>query len=165
MLSCAIPLYLCLISSKALSTTKTSFPGAIFTKENSRLKGYSFKWHVTPSQISCTQACLTNPRCYSTNFKETRVPGARQEGVCELNTEHPFDLILKFGKGFTLWIWKFVRSILKRQHGEFDTFLSFLILVPFYLFFLFELHFQGSLLFSKMILALEKGKVSVTQMI
>ena len=93
MLSYAIPLYLCLISSKALSTTKTSFPGAIFTKENSRLKGYSFKWHVTPSQISCTQACLTNPRCYWTNFKENRVHGARQEGTCELNTEHPFDLI------------------------------------------------------------------------
>ena len=93
MLSYAIPLYLCLISSKALSTTKTSFPGAIFTKENSRLKGSSFKWHVTPSQISCTHACLTNPRCYSTNFKENRVHGARQEGTCELNTEHPFDLI------------------------------------------------------------------------
>ena len=93
MLSYAIPLYLWLISTKALSTTKTSFPGAIFTKENSRLKGYSFKWHVTPSQISCTQACLTNPRCYSTNFKETGGHGARQEGTCELNTESPFDLI------------------------------------------------------------------------
>ena len=147
MLSYAIPLYLWLISTKALSTTKTSFPGAIFTKENSRLKGYSFKWHVTPSQISCTQACLTNPRCYSTNFKETGAHGARQEGMCELNTESPLDLI----------------SLEKDLHYEFGSlyarysrdntvslifnFLSFLILVAFYLFFLFERHFLGPFTF------------------
>ena len=88
MLSYAISLYLCLMSSKALSTTKTSFPGAIFTKENSRLKGYSFKWHVTPSQISCTQACFTNPRCYSTKFKkiEYMVPDKKARVSWTLNT-------------------------------------------------------------------------------
>ena len=142
MLSYAIPLYLWLISTKALSTTKTSFPGAIFTKENSRLKGYSFKWHVSPSQISCTQACLTNPRCYSTNFKETGVHGARQEGTCELNTESPLDMIslekdlhYEFGSLYARYSRDNIVSLILFFHS--------LFLSLFYLFFLFERHFRA----------------------
>lgn len=152
MLSYAIPLYLFLISSKALSTTKTSFPGAIFTKENSRLKGYSFKWHVTPSQISCTQACLRNPRCYSTNFKETGVHGARQEGMCELNTESPLDLIslgkdlhYEFGSLYARYSRDSMVSLI-------FNFLSLLILVPF------TFSFYLSVIFRALYLSLRQFK-------
>ncbi|KAJ7337170.1 hypothetical protein OS493_010024 [Desmophyllum pertusum] len=77
----------CLISRHVWSSRK-SYPGAIFTKPNSRLKGYTFKTCVTPSQISCSQACLSNARCYSTNFKEIH---HQREGICELNDEQSLD--------------------------------------------------------------------------
>ncbi|XP_078365393.1 uncharacterized protein LOC144649705 [Oculina patagonica] len=76
-------LILCLISRHVWSSEKT-YPGAIFTKQNSRLKGYTFKSSVAPSQISCSQTCLSNARCYSTNFKEIT---HQREGLCELNDE------------------------------------------------------------------------------
>ena len=82
-------LILCLISSHVWSSGKF-YPGAIFTKQNSRLKGHTFRSCVTPSQISCSQACLSNARCYSTNFKEIT---HQHEGLCELNDEQSLDSI------------------------------------------------------------------------
>lgn len=82
-------LILCSIS-RHVSSSEKSYPGAIFAKQNSRLRGYAFKSCVTPSQISCSQACLSNTRCSSTNFKEI---SQQHEGLCELNDAQSLDLI------------------------------------------------------------------------
>ena len=81
-------LILCSISRHVRSAEKT-YPGAIYTKLNSRLRGYTFKSCVTSSQVSCSQVCLNNDRCSSTNFKAI----ARQhEGLCELNDVASLDV-------------------------------------------------------------------------
>ena len=82
-------LILCSISHHVRSSEKT-YPGAIYTKLNSRLRGYAFKSHITPSQVSCSQACLFNIRCSSTNFKEI---SQQHQGLCELNDAPSFDVI------------------------------------------------------------------------
>jgi len=82
-------LILCWISRPVRSSQKT-YPGAIYTRLNSRLKGYTFKSFVTSSQISCNQACLLNTRCSSTNFKEI---SQQHKGLCELNDAPPLDVI------------------------------------------------------------------------
>ena len=82
-------LILCSISRQVRSSKKT-YPGAIYTKLNSRLRGYTLKSCVTPSQISCNQACLLNTRCSSTNFKKI---SQQHEGLCELNDAPPLDVI------------------------------------------------------------------------
>jgi len=82
-------LILCSISRHVRSSQKT-YPGAIYTKLNLRLRGYTFKSCVTPSQVSCNQACLVNTRCSSTNFKEI---SQQHEGLCELNDAPPLDVI------------------------------------------------------------------------
>lgn len=82
-------LIVCSISRHVRSSEKT-YPGAIYTKLNSRLRGYTFKSCITPSQISCSQACLFNTRCSSTNFKEI---SRQHEGLCELNDTPSSDLI------------------------------------------------------------------------
>lgn len=86
----AILLNLCLISRGFLCTTKM-FPGAIFTKENTRLRGYTLKSYVVPSQISCAHDCLSNAKCYSTNFKEILSHG-QHGGLCELNSKRVRDV-------------------------------------------------------------------------
>ena len=87
----AILLNLYLISRNASSTTK-ALPGATFTKENSRLRGYTFKSYVSSSQILCTQGCLSNARCYSTNFIEIELSHGNVEGLCELNSDQSLDM-------------------------------------------------------------------------
>jgi len=83
-------LILCSMSLRNVSSSQTTYPGAIYTKLNSRLRGYKLKSCVTPSQISCSQACLLNTRCSSTNFKEI---SQQQDGLCELNEAPPLDVI------------------------------------------------------------------------
>ena len=80
---------LCSISRHVRSSEKT-YPGAIYTKLNSRLRRYTFKSCITPSQVSCSQACLFNIRCSSTNFKEI---SPQHEGLCELNDAPSMDVI------------------------------------------------------------------------
>ena len=80
-------LVLSLNVSMSVNESRT-FPGAILTKLNSRLRGFTFKSWVTSSQISCSQACLSNSRCHSTNFKEI---SHQREGLCELNDEQSLD--------------------------------------------------------------------------
>ena len=82
-------LILCSISHYVKSLEKT-YPGAIYTKWSSRLIGYTFKSSITPSQVSCSQACLFNTRCSSTNFKEI---SQQHEGLCELNDAPSLDVI------------------------------------------------------------------------
>lgn len=71
--------------------TKRAFLGAVFTKENCRLRGHIFQSFVATSQILCTQSCLSRARCYSTNFKAILTHGQLQ-GLCELNNEQPLHL-------------------------------------------------------------------------
>ena len=87
----AVFLYLSLISRNVSSTTK-ALPGATFTKENARLRGYTFKSYVCSSQILCTQGCLSNARCYSTNFKKIELSHGQVEALCELNSDQSLDM-------------------------------------------------------------------------
>lgn len=84
-------LNLSLISCNVSSSTK-ALPGATFTKENARLRGYTFKSYVCSSQILCTQGCLSNPRCYSTNFKKIELSHGQVEALCELNSDQSLDI-------------------------------------------------------------------------
>ncbi|XP_068722524.1 ALK tyrosine kinase receptor-like isoform X1 [Montipora capricornis] len=87
---CSVILFhLCLITCNIVCT-RISFPGSILTRENYRLKGHTFKSFVTRSQILCTQGCLSNASCYSTNFKD-ELPHSHQNGLCELNSEATVD--------------------------------------------------------------------------
>ena len=94
-----------------------------------------------PARYHALKLALRTQDATQQTSKETGAHGARQGGTCELNTESPLDLI----------------SLEKDLHYEFGSlyarysrdnmvslvfnFLLFLILVPFYLFFLFERHF------------------------
>ena len=60
------------------------------TRENNRLDGYVVKWFESPSFISCSQSCLRNTWCSSTNFK--MFPENDGKGTCELN-KHDSSLI------------------------------------------------------------------------
>lgn len=87
----AVLLNLSLISRNVSSTTK-ALPGATFTKENARLRGYTFKSYACSSQILCTQGCLSNARCYSTNFRKIEVSHGQVEALCELNSDQSLDM-------------------------------------------------------------------------
>ena len=76
--------------SRNVSSTTNALPGATFTKENARLRGYTFKSYVCSSQILCTQGCLSNPRCYSTNFKKIEL--SHGQALCELNSDQSLDI-------------------------------------------------------------------------
>ena len=53
------------------------------TRQSKRLPGRVVKCFTSPSSISCSQSCLRNSWCTSTNFKK----GSKQseKGICELN--------------------------------------------------------------------------------
>ena len=53
------------------------------TQENKQLKGYVYKQLKSPSSMSCSQSCLRNAWCTSTNFKEFLTKNGM--GTCELN--------------------------------------------------------------------------------
>ena len=82
-------LCICFTSCDVVSSTN-SFPGAIYTRVNSRLKGHTFKSFVARSQISCSHGCLSNTRCYSTNFRVAFHP-SHPTGLCEFNYDEMVD--------------------------------------------------------------------------
>ena len=55
------------------------------TLQNKQLKGYVFKRFESPSLLSCSQQCMRNEWCTSTNYKI--------EGTCELNM-HDMSVII-----------------------------------------------------------------------
>ena len=62
----------------------TSHSGYFITRENKRLTGHVVKWFKSPSLMSCSQSCLRNAWCSSTNFKAS-FKEADGRGICELN--------------------------------------------------------------------------------
>ena len=60
------------------------------TRENKRLQGYVVKRYESPSLMSCSQLCLRNSWCTSTNFEMS--PKDEEKGTCELN-RHNISLI------------------------------------------------------------------------
>ena len=55
----------------------------LMTRENKQLLGYIVQRFKSRGLISCSQSCLRNSWCTSTNFKE--FPKKNGKGVCELN--------------------------------------------------------------------------------
>ena len=53
------------------------------TRENKRLQGYVVKRYESPSLMSCSQLCLRNSWCTSTNFEMSSKD--EDKGTCELN--------------------------------------------------------------------------------
>ena len=53
------------------------------TRENKRLAGHVVKRFESPSLMSCSQSCLRNSWCTSTNFKGSFKK--HDKGTCELN--------------------------------------------------------------------------------
>lgn len=66
--------------STLLSSSATS-------RNNSRLKGLSFKSFQAESVVSCALRCQRVPRCISLNFRKTlsSEPAQQSMGVCEFN--------------------------------------------------------------------------------
>ena len=61
----------------------TSHSGYFITRENKRLTGHIVKQFESPSLMSCSQSCLRNAWCSSTNFKVSSKKDGK--GTCELN--------------------------------------------------------------------------------
>ena len=59
------------------------------TRENKRLEGHVVKLLESPSLMSCSQSCLRNVWCTSTNFKVSSVKNGK--GTCELNKHGTID--------------------------------------------------------------------------
>ena len=57
--------------------------GFFITRENKRLTGHVIKRFESPSLMSCSQSCLRNAWCSSTNFKVSSKKDGK--GTCELN--------------------------------------------------------------------------------
>ena len=74
----------------AAGDDSTSHSGYFITRENKRLAGHVVKWFESPSLMSCSQSCLRNAWCSSTNFKMSSKEDGR--GTCELN-KHDSSLI------------------------------------------------------------------------
>lgn len=57
------------------------------SRNNSRLKGFSFKSFQAESVVFCCLRCQRVPRCVSLNFRKTlgSEPALQSRGVCELN--------------------------------------------------------------------------------
>jgi len=85
-------LFLGTISSRvfAAGEDSTSRSEYLITLENKRLIGYVVKRFESASVISCSQSCLRNAGCSSTNFKMSSEMDGK--GTCELN-KHGSSLI------------------------------------------------------------------------
>ena len=58
------------------------------TRENMRLKGHVVKRLESPSLLSCSNTCVRNGWCASTNFETVSKNG---KGTCELNKHEAID--------------------------------------------------------------------------
>ena len=95
----------------------TSHSGYFVTRENKRLTGHVVKWFECPSLMSCSQSCLRNAWCSSTNFKVSSQEDGR--GTCELN-KHDSSLInentkLNEQQGFIFSMFLKVRNLILKK--------------------------------------------------
>ena len=70
-------------TTAVFAAEENSRSGYVVTRVNKRLPGHVLKRFGSPSLMSCSQSCLRNSWCTSTNFKESFKPG--DKGTCELN--------------------------------------------------------------------------------
>lgn len=66
------------------------------SRENTRLVGHVVKWVKVNGLMSCSQLCVSNPWCTSTNFMAHSNNDGK--GSCELNKHDPMLLTNEFGK-------------------------------------------------------------------
>ena len=69
---------------------KCSRSSYFITRENKQLKEYVVKRFDSPSLLSCSQQCMRNAWCTSTNYKMSSKKDGK--GTCELN-KHDISLI------------------------------------------------------------------------
>ena len=74
------------VFSNAISSRSSYFT----TRENNQLKGYVVKRFDSPSLLSCSQQCMRNAWCTSTNYKTSSKKDGK--GTCELN-KHDISLV------------------------------------------------------------------------
>ena len=70
-------------TTAVFAAEENSRSGYFVTRENKRLLGHVMKRFGSPSLMSCSQSCLRNSWCTSTNFKESFKQS--DKGTCELN--------------------------------------------------------------------------------
>ena len=80
-------MYLAVFAADGESLSRSAY---FSTLENKRLKGHVVKRFESPSLMSCSQSCLSNSWCTSTNFKMSSKKD--DKGTCELN-KHDISLI------------------------------------------------------------------------
>ena len=73
-------LIFCCISATVFADDEHFRSSYFINAENRRLGAQMAKRVYSASVLSCSQACLKDPRCFSSNFKY----GTSGEGVCEL---------------------------------------------------------------------------------
>ena len=79
-----------MICSATFAAKVESRSANFIRRENKRLKGYVVKTFESPSFLSCSQLCLRNASCTSTNFKVSSKKSGK--GICELN-KHEISVI------------------------------------------------------------------------
>ncbi|KAL9961808.1 hypothetical protein ACROYT_G030830 [Oculina patagonica] len=72
-----------MIHSAAYAAFEDSRSANFITRENKRLKGHVVKRLESPSLLLCSQSCLRNAWCTSTNYKVSSKKAGK--GTCELN--------------------------------------------------------------------------------
>ena len=98
----------------AVEENSLSRSAYVEAQQNKRLTGHVVKTVASPSLMSCSQSCLRNSWCTSTNFKESFKQS--DKGTCELNKHGiahinedselvdqqgvTFSMFLKVGSGF-----------------------------------------------------------------
>ena len=93
-MGCAKVFMFLLVQSTAVFSTKensiSSRSSYFETRENKQLKGYVVKRFDSPSLLSCSQQCMRNAWCTSTNYKMSSKKDGKR--TCELN-KHDISLI------------------------------------------------------------------------
>ena len=89
------------------------------TRENKQLNGYVVKRFDSPSLLSCSQQCMRNARCTSTNYKMSSKKD--DKGACELN-KHDISLINENAKfhdqrGVTFSVFLVISKVLILEPG------------------------------------------------
>ena len=83
-----------LLQSTAIFSAEEKFISARSSyfqlRENKQLKGYVVKRFDSPSLLSCSQQCVRNAWCTSTNYKMSSKKDGK--GTCELN-KHDISLM------------------------------------------------------------------------
>ena len=76
--------FVCIIASQTIAFEENSLSHPVITRNDRRLKGFTFNTFHSASLVSCDLKCQRNSRCVSTNFRKiSKLDECK--GVCELN--------------------------------------------------------------------------------